>query len=83
MALTPINAFRPRRWRGALLPSSARLRIEMLEPKKRPVSAVADYTEIRDVSSVVVREDAGTTLTLLFDPEHNLEDRILNEQFIP
>ncbi len=83
LALTPISAFRPRRWRGALLPSSARLRIDVLEPKKRPVSAVADYTEVRDVRSVVVREDRTATLTLLFDPEHNLEDRILNEQFTP
>ncbi len=83
LALTPINAFRPRRWRGALLPASARLRIEMLEPAKRPVSAVADYTEVRDVRSLAVREDRRKTLTLLFDPEQNLEDRILNEQFTP
>ena len=83
LALTPINAFRPRRWRGALLPSSARLRIDVMEPKKRPVSAVADYTEVRDVRSVVVQEDRSSTLNLLFDPEHNLEDRILNEQFTP
>ncbi len=83
LALTPISAFRPRRWRGALLPSAAQLRLEALEATKRPVSAVADYTEVRDVRSVVVREDPKTTLTLLFDPEHNLEDRILNEQFIP
>ena len=83
LALTPISAFRPRRWRGALLPSTARLRLEALDAVKRPVSAVADYTEVRDIRSVVVREDPKTTLTLLFDPEHNLEDRILNEQFIP
>ena len=83
LALTPISAFRPRRWRGALLPSSARLKIEVLEPRRRPVSAVADYTEVRDVRSVVVEEDRSSTLTLLFDPEHNLEDRILNEQFTP
>ncbi len=83
LALTPINAFRPRRWRGALLPSSAKLRIDVMEPKKRPVSAVADYTEVRDVRSVVVQEDRASTLNLLFDPEHNLEDRILNEQFTP
>ncbi len=83
LALTPISAFRPRRWRGALLPSSAKLGIDVLEPKKRPVSAVADYTELRDVRTVVVQEDRSATLTLLFDPEHNLEDRILNEQFIP
>jgi NAD+ kinase len=83
LALTPISAFRPRRWRGALLPSSARVTIEVLEPRKRPVSAVADYTEIRDVQRVSIRESPSATLTLLFDPEHNLEDRILNEQFIP
>ncbi len=83
LALTPISAFRPRRWRGALLPSAARLRLDALDAKKRPVSAVADYTEVRNIRSVVVREDPKTTLTLLFDPEHNLEDRILNEQFIP
>jgi NAD+ kinase len=83
LALTPISAFRPRRWRGALLPSTARVTIEVLEPRKRPVSAVADYTEIRDVKRVSIRESPTATLTLLFDPEHNLEDRILNEQFIP
>ena len=83
LALTPISAFRPRRWRGALLPSSVRVSIQVLEPRKRPVSAVADYTEIRDVTRVDVREDHDVTLSLLFDPEHNLEDRILNEQFIP
>ena len=83
LALTPISAFRPRRWRGALLPSTARVKIEVLEPRKRPVSAVADYTEIRDVKQVSIREAPTTTLALLFDPEHDLEDRILNEQFIP
>jgi NAD+ kinase len=83
LALTPISAFRPRRWRGALLPSTAEITIDVQEPKKRPVSAVADYTEVRDVRRVTVREDQDITLTLLFDPEHNLEDRILNEQFTP
>ena len=83
LALTPISAFRPRRWRGAMLPSTARVTIEVLEPRKRPVSAVADYTEIRDVKRASIREAPTATLTLLFDPEHNLEDRILNEQFIP
>lgn len=83
LALTPISAFRPRRWRGALLPSTKRIRIEVLEPRKRPVSAVADYTEIRDVKQVDVSEDHSVVLTLLFDPGHSLEDRILNEQFIP
>jgi NAD+ kinase len=83
LALTPINAFRPRRWRGALLPSSSHFRFEVLNPKKRPVSAVADYTEIRDVVDVDVWEDHSKCLTLLFDPEHDLEERILNEQFVP
>jgi NAD+ kinase len=83
LALTPISAFRPRRWRGALLPSDVEILLEIQEPKKRPVSAVADYTEIRDVKRVRVSQDAKTTLTLLFDPEHNLEERILNEQFTP
>ncbi len=83
LALTPISAFRPRRWRGALLPASVEVTIEILEPKKRPVSAVADYTEVRDVRQVRVHQDNDITLTLLFDPEHNLEERILNEQFVP
>jgi NAD+ kinase len=81
MALTPISAFRPRRWRGALLPHHARVSFEVLEAGKRPVSAVADYTEARDVMEVEVREARDVTLTLLFDPEHNLEERILAEQF--
>jgi NAD+ kinase len=83
LALTPINAFRPRRWRGALLPSGSHFRFDVVDPKKRPVSAVADYTEIRDVISVEVWEDRTNSLTLLFDPEHDLEERILNEQFVP
>jgi NAD+ kinase len=83
MALTPISAFRPRRWRGALLPQSARIVFEVLESTKRPVSAVGDFTEVRDVARVEVREDRSVSLTLLFDPEHNLEERILKEQFAP
>jgi len=83
LALTPICAFRPRRWRGALLPLTAKVRFDILEAEKRPVSAVADYTEVRDVASVEVVEDKKEVLTLLFDPEHNLEDRILKEQFEP
>lgn len=83
LALTPISAFRPRRWRGALLPDTASVTLEILEPSKRPVSAAADSTEVRDVASVTVRQAAGTTLSLLFDPEHNLEERILREQFLP
>jgi len=83
MALTPISAFRPRRWRGALLPRRALVRFDILEAEKRPVSAVADHTEVRDVSRVEVREDRAHRMRMLFDPEHNLEERILNEQFIP
>ena len=83
LALTPISAFRPRRWRGALLPSDARVRIDVLESRQRPVSAVADNTEVRRVVRVDVREDRSLTSTLLFDPEHDLEERILKEQFQP
>src|SRR5262249_956752 len=83
LALTPISAFRPRRWRGALLPHSAEGVFEILECAKRPVSAVADYPEVPDLVEGRVREDGETILTLLFDPEHNLEERILREQFQP
>jgi NAD+ kinase len=83
LALTPISAFRPRRWRGALLPARAEVTFQCLETDKRPVSAVADFTEIRDVSEVAVREDRNHSLTLLFDPEHNLEERVIREQFLP
>ena len=83
LALTPISAFRPRRWRGALLPSAVTITLEVLEPRKRPVSAVGDYTEVRNVRRVQVRASRDKSFSLLFDPEHNLEDRILNEQFIP
>ncbi len=82
LALTPISAFRPRRWRGALLPHTAQVRFDILEEEKRPVSAVADYTEVRDVLWVTVRETREISLTLLFDPEHNLEERVLKEQFL-
>lgn len=81
LALTPISAFRPRRWRGALVPRDARLRFEVLGGAKRPVSAVADHTEVRNVTRVDVREDRDHRFQLLFDPEHNLEERILSEQF--
>ena len=83
LALTPISAFRPRRWRGALLPSAATVDLEILDPETRAVSAVADFTEIRDVSRVTIAKSGGHELTLLFDPEHNLEERILREQFVP
>ncbi|MFC7333257.1 NAD kinase [Rhodocista pekingensis] len=83
LALTPISAFRPRRWRGALLPHDARITFEVMEGDKRPVSAVADFTEVRDVLRVEVYEDRSIASTLLFDPEMNLEERILKEQFQP
>ena len=83
LALTPISAFRPRRWRGALLSHTAEVEFGIQESAKRPVSAVADYTEVRDVLEVTVREDRTSSVTLLFDPEHNLEERILMEQFLP
>jgi NAD+ kinase len=83
LALTPISAFRPRRWRGALLPRTARVGFDVLEPDKRPVSAAADHIEVRDVVTVEIREARNVALTLLFDPEHNLEERVLKEQFTP
>ena len=81
LALTPISAFRPRRWRGAILSHSAKVVFEAHETEKRPVSAVADFTEVRNIAEVRVQEDRKITLHLLFDPEHNLEERILTEQF--
>lgn len=82
IALTPISPFRPRRWRGAILPEKTRVRFRVLEPEKRPVSAVADQREVRDISCVDISVDRTTPLTLLFDPEHTLDDRIAAEQFI-
>ncbi len=81
LALTPISAFRPRRWRGALLPHEARVRVEALETDKRPVSAVADFTEVRDVVAVEVNGSRDIAMTLLFDHDSNLEERVLKEQF--
>lgn len=81
LALTPISAFRPRRWRGAILPHRARVRFEMLEAGKRPVSAVADDYEVRDVMAVDVAEDRSISMTMLYDAGHNLDERILAEQF--
>ena len=82
VALTPISPFRPRRWRGAVLPSSVRIRFEVLDHYKRPVSATADAHEIRNVVSVDVYEKRDITLKLMFDPDHSLEQRILDEQFL-
>ncbi|BAV97827.1 NAD+ kinase [Lysobacter enzymogenes] len=81
IALTPIAAFRPRRWRGALLKADTEVRFRVLDPYKRPVSATADSHEVRDVVEVTIRESRDRTVTLLFDPEHNLEERMLIEQF--
>lgn len=81
LALTPISPFRPRRWRGAILSREAELEIEILEANKRPVSAVADQTEFRDVVKVVVIEDEKRSARLLFDDGHSLAERVLNEQF--
>ena len=79
--LTPISPFRPRRWRGAILPNKAMVLIEVLEPDKRPVSAVADNTEFRDVVRVEVQEESGIDIYMMFDPGHSLAERILSEQF--
>ena len=81
MTLMPISAFRPRRWRGALLPDQARVAIEILEADKRPVAATADHFEIRRVARVEIATDHDTTLVLLHDPGHSLDERILREQF--
>jgi NAD+ kinase len=81
LALTPISAFRPRRWRGALLSHRARVRFEILESGKRPVSAVADDLEVREVTAVDVAEDRSISMTMLFDAGHSLDERILAEQF--
>ncbi|MFZ4809224.1 MAG: NAD kinase [Hyphomicrobiaceae bacterium] len=81
LALTPISPFRPRRWRGALLPNAARIAIDVLEPDKRPVSAVADHDETRSIVRVEVEEATGIDLFMLFDPGHTLDERILIEQF--
>jgi NAD+ kinase len=81
LALTPISPFRPRRWRGALLPDKAKITIEIMEAEKRPVAAVADHDEVRSVRSVDIGMDHSIAINLLFDPGHNLDERILREQF--
>jgi len=81
LALTPVSPFRPRRWRGALLPNRAEVIFEVLEHAKRPVNAVADNLEVRSVRTVTVRESRSRTATILFDASHSWEDRILTEQF--
>jgi NAD+ kinase len=81
LAITPISPFRPRRWRGALVPDDVSIGLRVLDPTKRAVSAVADQAEVRDVETVEIRVDRSTALTLLFDPEHALDERIAMEQF--
>ena len=81
LALTPISAFRPRRWRGALLPHTSKVSIEVLESEKRPVSAVADNFEVRDIVKVEISEDRSIRLYMLFDAGRSLEERVLAEQF--
>ena len=81
LALTPISPFRPRRWRGALLPDRARVTVEVLEAAKRPVAAVADHDEVRSVRTVEISMDHSIAMHMLFDPDHSLDERILSEQF--
>ena len=82
LALTPISPFRPRRWKGAILPDTMSIKITVLNPEKRPVSAVGDQQEVRDIAKVTISVDRSQTLTMLFDPEHALDDRIAMEQFV-
>ncbi len=81
LALTPVSSFRPRRWRGALLRHDAKVEFDIVEPNRRPVSAAADNQEVRDIATVTVHEDRSKPLTMLFDPGHALDERILREQF--
>ena len=81
LALTPISAFRPRRWRGALLPNHVRVRFDVLEPQKRPVNAVADHIEFKSVRGVSVVENRNSACLMMFDPGHSWDERILTEQF--
>ena len=82
LALTPISPFRPRRWRGAILPDRSTIRFKVNEPQKRPVAAVADQKEIRDIADVSIEIARDSELTLLFDPGHSLDERIVSEQFV-
>ncbi|MGB8142460.1 MAG: NAD kinase [Pseudolabrys sp.] len=81
LALTAISPFRPRRWRGALLPNKAKVTIEVMDAEKRPAAAVADHDEVRSVRSVDISMDLNISINMLFDPGHNLDERILREQF--
>ena len=82
LALTPISAFRPRRWKGALLPENVKIRIEILDFKRRTVSATADNIEVRNIKKIEIFADKNKTLTLLHDPGHSLDERIMREQFL-
>jgi NAD+ kinase len=82
LALTPISPFRPRRWRGALLPNDAIIKFTVLDTEKRPVNAVADFNQFNNIKEVEIRIDKSNHLKILFDPGHSLEERILREQFI-
>ena len=82
LALTPVSPFRPRRWRGALLPHSVQIVLENLDPLKRPAAATADFREFSQVESVTIQQDLSAAVQLLFDPDHSLEERIIAEQFL-
>jgi NAD+ kinase len=82
LGLTPVSPFRPRRWRGALLPGTTQIVLENLDPVKRPLVATADFRELFDVESVTIGEDRSIVVELLFDPDHSLEERIIAEQFL-
>ena len=81
LALTPISAFRPRRWKGAILNNKSEVKLDIIESEKRPVSATADSLEVRDVKSITIRQDTSSKIVLLYDSNHSFEERILNEQF--
>ena len=82
LAVTPVSPFRPRRWRGALVPHTAEIVLENLDADKRPLTATADFRELSNVVAVTIREDPSTTVQLLFDADHSLEERIIAEQFL-
>ena len=82
LALTRVAAYRPRRWRGALLPTSALVRFDVLEPEKRPMMAEADSRSVRDVVAVEIRSEPSVAHRILFDPGHGLEERLTREQFV-
>ncbi len=81
LALTPISAFRPRRWKGAILNNKSEVKLDILESEKRPVSATADSQEVRNVKSITIQQDTSSKIILLYDSDHSFEERIMNEQF--